>query len=142
MMVMYMKKIIGLYLITSLFNPSVIQAELKNSVEVIPWDFMPEETWPGENWPIDNLPEENEEIAEQPKHEHNVNININTNQKPYRHRSWLRHRFSPKNHHPRKHSKHKVHKVHHHTKKPTSKHRAVTRNSASTRSLNHSAFRH
>ncbi|MCK5188435.1 MAG: hypothetical protein KAR12_00085 [Methylococcales bacterium] len=49
-----MKKIIGLYLITSLFNPSVIQAELKNSVEVVQWDFMPEETWPGENWPIDN----------------------------------------------------------------------------------------
>ena len=136
-----MKKLIVLYFITSIFNPAVTQAELKNSVEVIPWDFIPEETWPGENWPIDNLPEK-DEIAERPGREQNINININTNQKPYRRRSGLRSYYSRRNHLLRKHSNHKGHKEHHHTKNPTGKHRALTRNSASKRSLNHSALRH
>lgn len=118
---MYMKKLIVLYLITSIFNPAVSQAELKNSVEVIPWDYVPEETWSGENWPIDDSTEE-EDIAEPPRREYNVNININENKKSYSRRSGLRRYYSRKNHRLRKHSNHKGHKEHHHTKKPTGKH--------------------
>lgn len=105
-----MKHFATLFLISCFFNPAVILAESvepefiensENSVEEIPWDFMPGE----------NLPEEDDDddIEEQPTQEYNVNININQNQQPYNYGPYyypgIRRGFFPDDHPPRKPSK-------------------------------------